>query len=205
MHICYKTNSQNPIKIYSSKKSLTVDPNTELDCSDFDINETIFVRSVFLKKEKRNIFGWFALFFGKLFVNIFNLIILNYPEHCFQYDDFTGFYFAFKCAISDVCIDYEQKQLKNRPEKYILVNGERKECIEIFDYDCFNNSVTKYWIDVATYWLYAILIITICFWHIWFSLYYMLIVFSVTVPFLIKFIWFLKKRFAIIKTYGTSM
>jgi len=47
MHICYKTNSQNPIKIYSSKKSLTVDPNTELDCSDFDINETIFVRSVF--------------------------------------------------------------------------------------------------------------------------------------------------------------
>ena len=51
MHICYKTNSQNPIKIYSSKKSLTVDPNTELDCSDFDINETIFVRSVFLKKE----------------------------------------------------------------------------------------------------------------------------------------------------------
>lgn len=70
MHICYKTNSQNPIKIYSSKKSLTVDPNTELDCSDFDINETIFVRSVFLKKEKRNIFGWFALFFGKLFVNI---------------------------------------------------------------------------------------------------------------------------------------
>lgn len=143
MHICYKTNSQNPIKIYSSKKSLTVDPNTELDCSDFDINETIFVRSVFLKKEKRNIFGWFALFFGKLFVNIFNLIILNYPEHCFQYDDFTGFSFAFKCAISDVCIDYEQKQLKNRPEKYILVNGERKECIEIFDYDCFNNSVTK--------------------------------------------------------------
>ena len=203
MHICYKTNSQNPIKIYSSKKSLTVDPNTELDC--FDINETIFVRSVFLKKEKRNIFGWFALFFGKLFVNIFNLIILNYPEHCFQYDDFTGFSYAFKCAISDVCIDYEQKQLKNRPEKYILVNGERKECIEIFDYDCFNNSVTKYWIDVATYWLYAILIITICFWHIWFSLYYMLIVFSVTVPFLIKFIWFLKKRFAIIKTYGTSM
>ncbi len=165
MIIFYKTIGNRPITITIDKNKYEMYPEEKISCEE---DKNIALACVEIRKQSKfHITSYLVLMAKRLVINVFNMIIMNYPGKWLAEIEPLVFRVDVPLEPCDMEIEYSPVCFHNdgliRKKPALFINGQKANPDYEVDHEYITVSFWKYCFDLISFWTYAALIVTIVF------------------------------------------
>ena len=165
MKITYYSKSNKCVHISVNKKTYQVYPGDTIELDNIYKNSIMQIYTI--ETDNIKLYKLFILFLKRLFLNIFNVFLLNVHSEWYQYSDPFILSVKYQSIDENVTLKYFPAEISERSfcirKPQLSINDRIADSDVLFDINSLNISFFKFVFDLFSLWLYSSLTVALVF------------------------------------------